>query len=518
MSTAGVSTETARRIVSLWLPDLPTDRLSRRRPDWRARPLAVIAELGTLLVVAVNRAAEDEGLRPGMTLADGRALVPDLNAQPFAPAEDAAALAGLADWCVRYTPWAAPGGAEGSGGGVWLDITGCAHLWGGEAALIADLVERVARAGYAARAAVADTPGAAWAWARFGDPAAPALPPGAQRDRLAPLPVAGLRLDAASQATLDGLGLRRIGDLYDLPRAAFGARLGAHTVRRLDQALGLVAEPIAPRRPVVPYRVVHHAAEPLVEPAGIAARLRELLDGLAARLLAERLGVRRLRLVACRSDASVAELVVGTHAASRDPAHLFRLFAEPLAGLDAGFGIETLTLAAEAVEPLAPAQRLLPQSGAARTGDAQGALELGQLFDTLEARLGPGRVRRLVPHASHIPERAVRRVAAAEATEDATWPADRPRPVRLLIHPEPIEAVAPVPDDPPVQFRRHRAAHRVARARGPERIAAEWWRDDMATRDYYGVEDARGRRFWLFRAGLYGGDEAPRWFVHGLFA
>ncbi|MGE5148328.1 MAG: DNA polymerase Y family protein, partial [Candidatus Eiseniibacteriota bacterium] len=285
----------------------------------------------------------------------------------------------------------------------------------------------------------------------------------------------------------------------------------------LDQALGTVAEPIAPRRPVAPFRVVHHSAEPLTEPAGIAALVRTLLDGLATRLLAERLGVRRLRLVACRSDASTAELAVGTHAASRDAKHLARLFTEPLATLDAGFGIETLTLAAEAVEPLAPVQRALPARGA-RVGGGENTLDLGQLCDTLEARLGAGRVLRLLPRASHIPERAVARVAAASATDDASWPLDRPRPVRLLARPEPIEAVAPVPDDPPLQFRRHRAAHRVVRARGPERIAPEWWREDAPTRDYYGVEDARGRRFWLFRAGLYGGEDTPRWFVHGLFA
>ena len=516
MSIDGASTGRTRRILSLWLPDLPTDRLSRRRPDWRARPLAVIAALGALRIVAVNRAAEDAGLVPGMTLADGRALVPDLVAEPLEPAADEAALAGLADWCLRYTPWTASGGVENSGGGLWLDVTGCAHLWGGEAALISDLVGRVTRAGYAARAAVADTPGAAWAWARFGDPAAPAIPPGEARAWLVPLPVAGLRLDAASLATLDGLGLRSIGELYDLPRAGFGQRLGAPVVRRLDQALGLAAEPITPRRAVPPHRVVHHSAEPLVEPACIGVLVGQLLDGLAARLLAERLGARRLRLIACRSDASTAELVVGTHAPSRDPKHLFRLFAEPLAGLDAGFGIETLTLAAEAVEPLAPVQRALPQSGTGRAGDAQGALDLGQLIDTLAARLGPGRVRHLAPRASHIPERACIRLATAAAA--SSWPLDRPRPVRLLARPEPIEAVAPVPDDPPVQFRRHRAAHRVARARGPERIAPEWWREDAATRDYYCVEDGRGRRFWLFRSGLYGTDDAPRWFAHGLFA
>jgi protein ImuB len=228
--------------------------------------------------------------------------------------------------------------------------------------------------------------------------------------------------------------------------------------------------------------------------------------------------VRRLRLVACRCDASAAEIVVGTHAPSRDPKHLARLFAEPLAGLDAGFGIETLTLAAEAVEPLAPVQRALPRSGAGRSASAAGTLDLEQLYDTLQARLGPGRVLRLMPRASHIPERAVARVAAANGTGGASWPLDRPRPVRLFARPEPIEALAPVPDDPPVQFRRHRAVHRVARARGPERIAPEWWRDDEETRDYYGVEDARGRRFWLFRSGLYGAEDAPRWFVHGLFA
>ena len=377
----------------------------------------------------------------------------------------------------------------------------------------------MARAGFAARAAIADTPGAAWAWARFGDAAAPAIPPGEQRAWLAPLPVAGLRIDAASLATLDGLGLTRIGDLYALPRAGFGRRLGAPVVRRLDQALGTCgrADRAAPAGGAVPRRPSQRRAarpSPPASPRSCARCSTASPRGSSPSGSA---------CAGCVSSPAAAtprsvELAVGTHAANRDAKHLARLFAEPLATLDVGFGIETLTLAAEAVEPLAPVQRALPQGGAGRAGDDAGALDLEQLCDTLEARLGAGRVLRLLPRASHIPERAVTRVAAAKATNNASWPLDRPRPVRLFARPEPIEAVAPVPDDPPLQFLRHRAAHRVARARGPERIAPEWWREDAATRDYYGVEDARGRRFWLFRSGLYGAEETPRWFVHGLFA
>ncbi|MEK9754290.1 MAG: hypothetical protein VW338_13935 [Rhodospirillaceae bacterium] len=220
------------------------------------------------------------------------------------------------------------------------------------------------------------------------------------------------------------------------------------------------------------------------------------------------------------------EADVGTGRPVRDAAHLKRLFVEKLARFDPGFGIDALLLAAIEVEPLAPAQAALAKD---RSHGTRGGEALAELLDRLANRLGPGRVLSLVPTPRHPPEHAQRAVSAlAEPISTGSKLAavtSAPRPLQLLATPEPIEAVAPVPDRPPVMFRWRRRPHRVASADGPERIAPEWWLEDPAElfndherlRDYYRVEDTDGRRFWLFRAGLYRPDRPPQWYMHGIF-
>jgi protein ImuB len=165
------------------------------------------------------------------------------------------------------------------------------------------------------------------------------------------------------------------------------------------------------------------------------------------------------------------------------------------------------------------------------SGEAGERAGLSHLYDRLGARLGPARITRFLPVDTHIPERAV--VAQPVALSSAAQPqalAAEPhaeetapdRPLRLFARPEPVEVIAEVPEGPPLRFRWRRVMHEVARAEGPERIAPEWWRSvdaGRATRDYFRVEDAEGRRYWLFREGLYGRETAsPVWYLHGLFA
>jgi protein ImuB len=507
-----------KRIVSLWLPLLATDRLCRTAPGQygRDRPLATATGGERRLVVAVNRAARAAGVRPGVSAADAQATAPDLRLVPADPAADRALLARLADWCVRYTPWTAVDDwvEDGKGGGLWLDISGCAHLFGGEDALLADLTARLGRCGFTARAAVADTPGAAWAWARFGAVDRRCLAPGGQRPDLAGLSVAALRLLPATAAGLVQLGLRRIGELAGVPRAALAARFGPIVGQRVDQALGDVDEPISPRRPPPVHQVQLAFAEPVARPEDIAAAARHLLDRLAVDLERQRVGVRRLALAAFRLDASVQCLAVGTSAACRDPAHLARLLALPLAGLDAGFGIERIHLAAVEVGPMEAAQ-----IGLVFSANRQDPAEARRrLFDSLGNRLGFERILRFAPRSSHLPERAVRRVDVSTPLSLPEREGGPRRPLRLFRRPEAVEAMAPVPDAPPLLFRWRRQTHRVAHAAGPERLSAEWWRAPAADRDYYCVEDQSGRRFWLYREGHYGDSAPPRWFVHGIFA
>jgi protein ImuB len=479
---------------------------------------------GRLAVAAVDAAASATGIAPGMALADARAQVPSLAVVAADPAGDAKALAGLADWCGRYTPWVAVDGVRqgGGAGGLMLDVTGAAHLFGGEAGLMADLVARLRRLGFAAAAAVADTPGAAWAAARFlADEAGwTIVAPGEARPRLAPLPVTALRLGPEAAAGLARLGLDRIGDLYVLPRAPLAARFGPEVGRRLDQALGRADEPIVPRLPVPGFAERLAFAEPIGRPDDIAGALQHLLTRLCAALERGGQGARRLELTLYRVDGTLQRAAVGTSRAGREVKHLYRLFAEHLGRLDPGFGVEAMTLATRRTEPFGATQLdlLQPSVGWHHTAAPEG---LHALVDRLANRLGTDSLRRFAPCESHIPERAVRVVPATAPAARASWDGLGPRPLRLLARPEAIEAVAPVPDQPPLMFRWRRVLHRVRAADGPERIAPEWWREagDAAalTRDYFRVEDRDGARFWLYREGLYGADAGPRWYLHGVF-
>lgn len=470
-------------------------------------------------------AAEAGGVVAGLTLADARALIPHLRVVEHNPAADRRGLGHLARWAERYTPWIQiDHGEEGAGAGLWLDVTGCTHLFGGEAALLEDLIRRLCRQGFAARAALADTPGAAWALARYGpDGDRPEgdrpegdriAPEGGALEALAPLPVVALRLAPADADGLARLGFRRIGDLHALPRASLARRFGARTLTRLDQALGRAEEPVSPRRPETPHCVRRLFAEPIAAPETIATVVKRLLTELKPLLEADGMGARRLELVCHRVDDTLQGLEIGTSRPARDPDHLFRLFALKLERIDPGFGVEAMTLIATRAEPMDPHQLGLETRRAA----ADGAGDLAGLVDRIMGRLGADAVRRLDPRDSHWPERAQLPMPVFAPAAAAPWPDGKARPPLLFARPEPIEALAILPDSPPSRFRWRRRLYRVRAAEGPERIAPEWWRDPTSRRrDYYRVEDAEGRRFWLFREGLYGEEEPrPRWWMHGI--
>lgn len=466
---------------------------------------------GGLRLTAVDARAAAEGLYPGQRLADARALVPELQAADADRLADAEALGRLADWCGRYTPWSATDGEDG----LVLDITGCAHLFGGEAALIADLVRRLAGFGVTARAAAADTPAAAWAWARFGDlsrEGGQILNPGDSRDCLAALPVEALRLAPVTVEALRRLGLCRIGDMTELPRAPLAARLGAELLARLDRAFGREDEAISPRRPPALWRARLAFADGISRREDLDLATCELLKQLCRALAADGRGARRLELALYRLDGTAQVLEIGTGRPTRDAAHLARLFVEPLGTVEPGFGIETMILGAVVTDPLRAQQMTLSTRPADHGGDHRE--DLAPVLDRLQSRLGRHAVVRLVPVASHSPERAVTVAPAMAAGADRHWPTERSRPVQLLAAPEPIAVTEQ--DETPASFCWRRCEHRVAACEGPERIEPEWWRTtgEGATRDYYWLQDDEGRRYWVYRA------SAPRagWYLHGLFA
>ena len=499
-----------RRVVSLYLPAWPTDRLRRtlREAPARTKPLVTAERIGARRVVAsVDEAAQKLVLKAGLALAHAQALVPDLAIAEARPEADAEALQKLAAWCGRYSPLVASAPPDG----ILVEVAGSAHLFGGEAGLIADAIARLAKAGIKARGAAADTPGAASALARFS---AGIAAPGRTREAIEPLPVAALRLPAETAERLHRLGIERIAHLLALPRGPLARRFGAAVVRRLDQVLGQASEPLDY---LVPSEAIRHRlafAEPVSAPETLARVAAKLCAGLCGDLERAGLGVRQLDLVFRRVDNLVQAVRIGTARPTRDPAHLARLLGARLETVDPGFGIDEASLWAACVEPLAARQ--IAAGPLAGTREAPAGAEL---VDRLTARIGAQKLYRLAPVESDLPERSVRRVPPLAPPAVTAWPAELPRPSRLLDPPELVEATALVPDYPPARFVWRRVRRRVVRADGPERVFGEWWRADREialVRDYYTVEDETGARYWLFRDAPVA--EGGRWWLHGLFA
>ncbi len=514
-------------------------------------------------VTALNDAAAAAGLSPGMALSHARALIPDVRTAPADPRGDRATLEKLADWCCRYSPsYGIDDSAEdcaGEGFGLWIDSTGCAHLFGGEKNMLADLDRRLARCGLRPRLGLADTPGAAWALARFHRNVR-IVDSCNVREVLAELPVAGLRLSNETLTLLRRLGLKTVGQLDALPRAALGRRFSSKAayesvLLRLDQLFGRIEEPLTPRRRPPVYRSERAFLEPLIEPEALTCGLRLLAADLCRMLARANEGAERLAFLAFRVDGEVRTLRVGASRPTHDADHVARLLAERLETVDPGFGIEKLALHAERTAPIEKRQRTL-KGGVTEMADLDERFD--QLIDRLANRLGPDAVTVTTPVESHIPEKQGRDVPASirqvlppkrEALVPgvkrswADMPRLPPRPSCLLLRPEPIKALAEVPDGPPLRFTWRRVTRRIVKAEGPERISPEWVGTvgtadsvDLAseTRDYYRVEDEDGRRYWLFRLGLYdaagyashsvekpldGADRVDRvcWYIHGLF-
>lgn len=533
------------------------------------------------MLTAVNEAATRESLYPSMGLADARAISPHLLTAPAELEKDVESLVVLARWSSRYSPSINVDSRDG----LWLDTTGIPHLFGGEKALLADMAGRLTRLGVTARLALAETLGGAWALARFGPTSAIIVPNGKIGETLAPFPVEALRLADATTRLLKRLGLKRIGQLYDLPRASlerrFHSREAAEAVlNRLDQALGRCEEPCTPLFPAPEYAAKLPFAEPLITHEGIVAGLDHLTVTLCQKLAQGRLGARRVMLAIYRADGSSAVIEAGFSAPAREPSHLLRILQDRLGTLDVGFGVDLMVLTALSTEPLLPAQIAFAKS--------EDRARPESLIDRLANRLSANAVRRLFPWQSHVPERAQKTLSALDGS--SFWPEQGPdkppRPLLLLTDPEPLEVLAEVPEGPPARFTWRRVTRRVVKAEGPERIAPEWWRElrkqqslegeftphpptaysggphplpqgerggcgnapnpipsplvgeggdpDFQSgapgegarksqasrpRDYYRIEDEDGRRYWVFREGLYqdSADDTPTWYLHGVF-
>lgn len=450
-----------------------------------------------------------------MSLADARAMQPSLAAVEAEPEEDAATLDYIAAWCERFTPIVVIDAPDG----LFLDITGCGHLFGDETALRDMIVTRLQAQGFSARAALAPTPGAAWALARYGHAREASAD---LMQTLAPLPIEALRLEEAPASLLRRLGLKTVGQLFSAPRSAFTARAGEQAMLRLDQALGRAPEVLSPRRPAPPVFALRRFLEPLFSVETILIATEALCGDAVEKLDVRGAGVRRACLHLFGVDGRDRTIEIGASRPERDVKNLIRLFREKLdraaENLNAEFGIEAARLDVVQLERVVGATRTL-----ATIEETQASAEkVASIVDVLSARLGPKRVLRPKLAETHQPEKAGGWQVGLGASDVLAL--ERPpsdgvirRPFTVFAQPQAIETLASVPDGPPIRFRWRRVLREVARAEGPECISGDWLGGAL-TRDYYRVEDKEGRRYWLYREGFYGEGEAPRWFVHGLFA
>ncbi|MCC5971307.1 MAG: DNA polymerase Y family protein [Pararhodobacter sp.] len=497
----------ARRILSLWLPRLASELALRQRDTQAAAmagPFAVVARQGAAdLLLCLNPAAEAHGLRAGQPLSEARALVPGLITRTHAPQAQARFLQVLRRWALRYAPWVATEGTDG----LVFDITGAAHLMGGEAALCDDLHARLDAMALSPRLALAGTRGAAWALARYARGAVTIVGDD-PRAVLAPMPPAALRLPEDVCTAMARVGLRQIGALADIPRAQLARRFGMQPGLRLDQALGRVAEPVNPAQDPPPFAVRLTLPEPIGLTSDVMAGLDRLLARLCERLAETGQGARHLRLDLARTDGSRAEAAIALARPMRDPPAMAALFERAVDALDAGFGFDALRLSAPLTEALPPAQLT--------TAHTQGSDALADLMTRLGNRIGLEGITRFLPAESHIPERAFQIAAAAftEAPPPDAWRAGPQRPL-ILFPPEPL--IGLTGREPPRRFRWRRRWLTTRQASGPERLSPEWWLDDplwrSGLRDYWRVNTAEGPRLWLFFT-----PQTPGWAVQGEFA
>jgi len=500
--------------------------LSRKRPDHP--PLVFVDRIqNAMCIVALDICAEKAGLRCGQGLAEARAMHPGIDIIPADSDADKALLASLADWCDRYTPLVAVDGANG----LYLDITGCVHLHGSEKSLLTDILSRLFCLGIEARGAIASSAGLSWAMARYR-PGAIVAPQDAEQVLL-PLPLASLRLASDTIETLARVGLKTVGDIIRMPRAPLARRFGPSVLLRLDQALGFEDEPLSPRMPVASLSVERRLASPIQEADDILGLTFQLAKGLRQSFEERGEGGRLFELVLFRVDGKVFRIRAATSAASKDPERISALYRDRLRAihddLDAGYGFEILRLCVLKTERYA----LLQEDFSGKTDPNR---SLSAFTDRVVARFGQESLSMLVLHESHVPERAtgfasivdidrlgVQKLGVQKRPDlPACFPLPSVRPLRLFRHPERVDVIAAeLPEGAPASFKWRKIIYQVVRSEGPERIAAEWWIDgeNALTRDYFRVEDADGRRFWLFRDGLYGQTAAPpQWFMHGIFA
>lgn len=499
----------AKRYISICFRHLTTDWFTLRNPVLRNAAFVLCAPShGKMMIVATNAIAQSKEICNGMALADARALVPSLLYFDDKPGLADKLLNRLAEWCIRFTPFAAIDPPDG----LILDASGCSHLWQGDESYLGEITRRLNTRGYHVQAAMADTIGLAWGVARFGKQNC-VINADNHLQSLLPLPALALRLEIDVASQLKKLGLPRVKDFIGMPCSALRRRFGQEIVTRLNQALGYEEEIIQPVQPIEPYQERLPCLEPIATAIGIEIGLKRMLESLCSRLQQEDKGLRKAIFKSFCIDGRIEIIEIGTNHPSNNPGHIFKLFENKISTIEPELGIELFILEAPKVEDHSSLQEKLWSHTSGLDN-----IKLAELLDRVAGKIGPIHIRRYLPDEHYWPERSVKQALGLDEKPTTSWRADKPRPIQLLSRPEKIEVMAPVPDYPPMNFRYKGKLHKIIRADGPERIEAEWWIKEEQHRDYYYAEDEEGNRYWLFRAGHYNAEKSYQWFIHGFFA
>lgn len=498
------------RFMSIWFPYLLADRAIQVKPELKDTAfVSATPAHGRMVVQAASIRAVEHGISKGSVVADARAILPGIKIFQYKEGIIERLLEELAGWALRFTPIAAVDLPDG----LILDISGCPHLWGGEASYLKDIVNKLAQRGYHAKAAIADTAGVAWAVARYGQTAI--VEPAQQLEALGPLPPAAFRLEPPVLERMQKLGFYKIGMFINMPHTVLRRRFGKETIHRINQVLGHAAELLTPVQPATVFQARLPCLEPVRTRGAIDIALQTTLEQLSGQLTRASKGLRNACFKSYRLDGKIQQVDIGTNRPVRNVAHLLKLFEQKIEAIRPGLGIELFLMEAPVVEDLSVQQESLW----AALGNGDENSELSNLLDRIAGKVGDHAIHRYLPVEHYWPERSVKKAASIFEEAETPWRVDKLRPVSILNKPERIEVTVPIPDYPPMMFIHKGITHKIKKADGPERIAREWWQDkELPIRDYYRVEDESGARYWLFRSGTYDQEEKPVWFLHGFFA
>lgn len=498
------------RFITIWFRYLKTDWVTRRQPELANQPFVLYeTKHNRMVVTAANNLAEEKGVYSGTILADARAIIPCLQIKEDTPELFTDVIKKMAVWFIRYAPVVAVDMPDG----IIINATGCAHLWGNEQQYLTHITERLKQLGYTTKIAIAGSIGTAWAITRFGV-SGTIVNNGDEKKALALLPPQALRTDNETAERLHKLGLSKIKDILAIPTPSLRRRFGDGFIKQIQYALSFRDEIITPVELSAEYTERLNCIEPIVTATGIEIALQKLIEALCEQLKATEKGLRQCCFKAYRTDGKIVEIVVSINRPSSNTEHIFKLFAVKIPQLAPGPGIELFTIEARGVETNPSPQEHLWNSEA----NSLTVKNVVELVDRIMNKIGEQKIKRYLPNEHYWPELSVKKATSLQEEQTTAWNNTNIRPLRILLHPEPIMVTAPIPDYPPMLFKHKGKLHKIVKADGPERIEQEWWLQQGLHRDYYYVEDENGNRYWLFRSGHYNTKKKDQWFLHGYCA